>query len=157
MAKKKQSWERGDIFLIKTEGSFNIVGQIIGHEPQAMNSVGVALFDERISNTTNTDFIKLNPDSIFSILLVTRDLLDLGVWKVICNRPVTLPKETLPYESLRSASFVGAKIRGSAIVNEFVNAYCGLMPWDDFHDPKYLDNLLISPSKKPSNLVFKKG
>jgi len=45
---------------------------------------------------------------------------------------------------------------GSAIVNEFLNAYYALQPWDDWKDPHYLDSLLVSPDKKPTKLLYKK-
>jgi hypothetical protein len=52
--------------------------------------------------------------------------------------------------------FVGASVHGSGILNEFVNAFYGLTPWDDWHDPYYLDHLLVSPEKKPvQRLVYK--
>jgi len=47
------------------------------------------------------------------------------------------------------------KIVGSANIAEFLNAYYGLVPWDDWADPNYLDKLLISPDKKPKNIIFK--
>ena len=30
-----------------------------------------------------------------------------------------------------------------------------LAPWDDWHDPFYLDKLLLSPDKKPKNVILK--
>ena len=92
---------------------------------------------------------------MFSVLFVTRDLLDDGVWRVIAKRPVAIPRSQLPYESLRQNGYVGAEVNGSGIVNEFLDAFYGLGPWDDWHDPTYLDQLLVSPEKKPSRLVFK--
>ena len=44
---------------------------------------------------------------------------------------------------------IGAKIIGSGIVNEFVEAFYGLVPWDDWKAPHYLDSLLISEAAKP--------
>jgi hypothetical protein len=40
---------------------------------------------------------------------------------------------------------------------EFLDAFCGLSPWDAFKDPEYLDGLLVSPAKKPiSRIVLSK-
>jgi len=36
-----------------------------------------------------------------------------------------------------------------------MNAFCGLTFWDDWADPNYLDRLLISPTVKPKNLLYK--
>ena len=60
-----------------------------------------------------------------------------------------------PCEPLRASGFIGATITGSGIVDDFVNAFHGLAPWDDWHDPRYLDTLLLDPSKKPRGLVYK--
>ncbi len=92
---------------------------------------------------------------MFSLLFTTRDLLDSGDWKVVTNTPIELPRKRLPYEDLRSSGFIGAKVIGSRIVAEFANAYCALAPWNDWHDPNYLDRLLLSPDLKPKTLVFK--
>jgi hypothetical protein len=73
------------------------------------------------------------------------------------SRPVSVPKESLPYEALREKNFVGASVRGSGIVNKFLNAFYSLHAWDDWHDPNYLDKLLISPTMKPSSLIYKRN
>lgn len=44
---------------------------------------------------------------------------------------------------------------GIPIEDDFIKAYFSLAPWDDWHDPEYLDKLLISPDKKPENLIIK--
>ncbi len=75
--------------------------------------------------------------------------------EVIGNAKVEIARRDFPFESLRSQYFIGAKIYGAKIVGEFANAFCALCPWDDWADPKELDKLLISPAKKPCNLVYK--
>jgi hypothetical protein len=81
--------------------------------------------------------------------------LDCGIWRVVENKEVAVPRSWLPYESLRSSGFINAKIIGSKNVTEFLNAFYGLVPWDDWKDPAYLDKLLLSPKKKPPHLIFK--
>lgn len=149
---KRQKWGPGDLFAVPLlDGSF-LLGQVLAHEPQAMNGVSCALFDQRFNNNNAP---RPAIDAIFSILLVTRDLLDRGVWQIVGNSPIDVPRSAFPFENLRPAGFVGATIRGSRIVNEFANAFCGLHPWDDWANPDYLDGLLISPAKKPKHLVTK--
>ena len=128
------------------------MGQVLAHEPLAMNSVGCVLFDQRFNNN---DVPQPNADAVFSSLLATRDLLDRGVWRVVGNGPIDVPRSAFPFENLRSVGFVGAKIRGSKTVTDFANAFCGLCPWDAWAKPDYLDDFLVSPAKKPKNLVFK--
>jgi hypothetical protein len=87
----------------------------------------------------------------------TRDLLDDGVWPVVGNRPVAVPKKLFLWEHTRSSGWVGAKVIGSGIPNELLDAFRGLAPWDAYKDPAYLDGLLVSPAKKPTpRLVLSK-
>jgi len=65
--------------------------------------------------------------------------------------------EAAPYETLRRSGFIGAKVRGSGIVEEFVNAFYGFAPWDDWYVPDYLDAFLISASKKPTDRLVYSG
>ena len=92
---------------------------------------------------------------VFAVLFSTRDLLDSGVWRVAGTRGVVVPKELLPFEHLRAAGYVGARVVGSGINTEFLNAFYSLTPWDDWHDPRYLEGLLLSPDKKPQRLAYK--
>jgi hypothetical protein len=155
--KSKQPWQAGDVFLISTQDGRHLVGQILAHEPRAMNSASCVFFDWSVENAAEVEKAgKLPVERIFSTLLVTRDHLDDSIWKVIANRPICLSQEMFPYEKLRAGGFVGAKITGTAIVRAFLNAFRGLIPWDDWHDPNYLDSLLISVEKKPKGLIYKR-
>ena len=158
MSDKKQNWQVGDIFLVELiDGKF-VLGQIVGREAFVLNSVSCAFFDFRVSGAIDVDSARILPtNKIFSVLFVTRDLLDSGKWKIVGSCPVSVSKELLPYEDLREKHFVGASVRGAGIVKKFLDAFYGLRPWDDWHDPNYLDKLLLSPSKKPSSLVYKKN
>jgi hypothetical protein len=141
------------MFAIPLADGTNLLGQVIAHEPSALNSVGCALFDQRFSDATAP-----SPDlaRLFSVILVTRDLLDSGAWRVVSSGPVGVAWERIPYERFRSAGFVGAKIQGSRNVVAFANAFCGLAPWDDWHDPDYLDQFLLAKDKKPERLIYRK-
>lgn len=150
MGKKRQLWQVGDLFCVPTVDGRQALGQIIGREPDVLDSVAVALFDQRFETPVEAEAATLrNPDGIYSVLFTTRDLLDSGGWQVVGKADVVLGNGLYPYEHLRGNGFIGAKIIGSGIVTKFVNAYFGLMPWDDWKDPLYLDQLLISAAKKP--------
>lgn len=154
--KKKQNWTVGDVFLVKTNDGKSVIGQIVAQEQHVLNCVSCAFFDWRISEEPEIMGLQTLPlKKMFSILFVTRDLLDNGVWRIVGHLPVIVPKELFPYENLRQGGFVGAKVIGSGIINEFLNAYYALTPWDDWKDPEYLDKLLLSPDKKPDNLKYK--
>ena len=155
--KKKQRWKLGDVFAIPTMDGRLVPGQIIGREAEVLNSVTIALFDQQVDHVSKIDTADLAEVMVFSVLFVTRDLLDSGVWSIAANRPIRIPQDKFPYEEKRECGFIGAKVIGSAIVTKFVNAYFGLAPWDDWKDPNYLDKLLISPEKKPTGIILKSG
>jgi hypothetical protein len=153
--RKRQSWNVGDVFLVKILDK-RVVGQIVGHESEVLNSVSCAFFDIRVGDEEEVPKITDLPiDKVFSVIFATRDLLDSGAWRVVNHARVAVPQDRYPFEDLRDVGFIGAIVYGSAIVNEFLNAFYGLMPWDDWKNPDYLDHLLISRDKKPKTLVYK--
>ena len=156
MVSKKQQWRIGDVFTVETSDGMHVVGQIIGQEPVVLNSVSVAFFDIRVKESIDAELIELDSDKIFSIVFSTRDLLDAGKWKVTRHSSVKFEPYQLPYEHLRPLGFVGAKVIGSGILEEFLNAFYSLTPWDNWKDSDYLDRLLIDHSKKPKCLIYKK-
>ena len=155
MARAKQKWKIGDVFGIPTPDGKYVVAQIIAQEPEVLNSVSVAIFDARIEGVADARDISLESEAVFSTVFTTRDLLDSGDWPIIENGEVVVPRSLFPHKDKRSTGFVGAKVIGSGIVNEFVSAFYGLVPWDDWKDPHYLDALLLSPEKKPANVLLK--
>lgn len=157
MARRKQKWRVGDVFAVPTNSNQFSFGQIIGHEPELMKSVTVALFDELIDSLDSVHGQEIcNTHNLYSILFVTLNHIESGNWPIVDHRTINIDAKTNPYESKRNTGFIGAKVIGSGIVNDFVNAYFGLAPWDDWMDPDYLDSLLISPTSKPiDRIIFK--
>lgn len=153
----KQKWGVGSLFAVQTDDSLSVVGQIVGQEPEVLNSASVAFFDKRYQRIEEIPSHSApDPAEVFAILFVTRDLLDSGVWRVVGESKVVVPQVMLPYEHLRESKFTGAKVYGSGIVNAFLNAFYGLALWDDWHDPNYLDRLLLTPDKKPLQRLVRK-
>jgi hypothetical protein len=155
--KKNQAWVVGSVFLLPLKDGESCVGQVIGREPSLLNSVAIALFDCKKAWTAGDAFPVLSIDQAFSAIYVTRDLLDSGRWAVIDDQSGGLPEELKPYEHLRDSGFIGAKVRGSANVEEFASAFYGLMPWDDWYVPDYLDAFLLSADKKPIERLLYSG
>lgn len=154
-SRKKQVWSVGSVFVIPLKDATECLGQVIGREPSVLNSVAIALFDTKGRWSSSDSSLTLSLEDVFSAIFVTRDLLDSGRWTVLDKKEIGVPVENKPYEQLRAQGFIGAKVRGSANVEEFANAFYGLMPWDDWYIPDYLDDFLISPTKKPhERLIF---
>lgn len=147
--RQRQKWEVGSVFVIPLMDGSGCIAKVVGRERQILNSATVAIFDARQDASVDEVPI-LRSEDVFSLVLVTKDLLDSGRWKVISGTGEKPVGELSPYENLRSNGFIGAKVRGSALVEEFVNAFYGFAYWDDWYVPDYLDGYLIGPEKKPS-------
>jgi hypothetical protein len=155
--KRKQVWAAGDVFLVETKDHMKVVCQVVADERESLGCASCAFFDLRIKEESELkEMSALRKDRAFSVLFVTPELLNYGVWRVVGRLPVSIPKNERPYEYLRNKGWVGAEIIGGGIVEEFLEAYYALGPWDDWYDPAYLDGLLLSPDKKPKRLIFKK-
>ena len=154
---KKQTWDVGDCFtLTLCDGSFS-VGQVIGYEPEAMNSAICAFYAQRFPNRNVAHCNGLTDDLLVAVLFVTRDLIDSGDWAVGGHEAPIDAYRYFDLIDLKANGFVGLKIIGSGIVIDLMNAYFGLQPWDDFHNRSYLDGLLVSPDRRPANVVLLHG
>jgi hypothetical protein len=154
MGTKRRKWKVGDLFKIPLADGSALLGHIVAQEREMLNSVTCAYYDTKVSDTCPPDAPPLPSDeALIACLFTTHDLLDNGMWPVVGYAAPRLPRKYLPYEDCRHSGWVGAKMHGSGIVRQFLNAYCRLAPWDDFADPTYLDRLLISPAKRPKDLA----
>ena len=149
---KRQRPKIGDIFSIELSDGDYATGQVVGREREVLNSITCAFFNAKLAQPAHN---LSSAGTLMSCLFVTADLLNRGKWAIAANEPTSIGEEEQPYENLRSKGWVGAKMIGSGIVEEFLNAYHGLAYWDDWHDPAYLDALLINPSAKPTQLKLK--
>ena len=152
-AKTKVNWSEGDIFAIPLQNGQFLLGQELAKET-SIGAGGVAIFDARLDKLCEPPALTL--DAVIAILFTTRDQIERGNWPIVARRGVVVPKDRFPYESTRASGFVGAKIVGSGNVVEFANAFCALAPWDKWADPAYLDKMLVTPDKKPSDLIYSK-
>ena len=140
----------GDIFGVPLPDGSMATGQVLSLEPEAINSVG-CLF---LAAVVSAEGKLVGAPEPVAALLVTPDLLKKGVWPVKSKAPALFPPEEAPYEQFRSLGWVGAKIVGSANVQEFMAAYHGHCPWDAWHDPSYLDSLLLPGVSRPTTAVL---
>jgi hypothetical protein len=108
---------------------------------------------------------------LIAVLYVTRDLLDSGHWRVVPHQRAGLQQQLseafyarfphlrwrhfVDIDELKPSGYIGLTIHGSANVTSFLNAFHKLSPWNDFFDPNYLDGLLISKDRKPTDLLLK--
>jgi hypothetical protein len=154
--KKKKEWNSGDVFLVPLKNGKYAIGQIL--DLQMPNIVRVALFDEIV---TSLDVFKLSEccsvSNLISLVASSREQLDYDVWKLMGTKQIDISKKSFPNEEFRKKKWVGATHYDAAILEDFLNSFYALLPWDDWFNPNYLDNFLIDVSKKPTNLIYKKA
>ncbi len=153
--KKKQTFGAGDYFTIPlADGSFSI-GQVVGKEAEALNSVVCAIFSRQYRSLPATIDQAPADGDLIAVLFVTPDLLESGDWRVVSRSE---PFDVAPYvniDALRRKGFVGVRVIGSGIVITLMDAYFGLYPWNGFAKPDYLDKLLVSDDRKPKHVRLK--
>ena len=154
MKRKSKPTDIGTVFAVPLSDGSSVLGQVVGEQREVLNSVTCAFFNHRTSSTSSDvpDLVTLHP---IAIQFITRDLLNKRVWKPLDVRKVTVDKNLFPFEETRSKGWVGAKMIGSGIIINFLEAFFGLRPWDMMKDPAYFDRLLVSPELKPKEVTYK--
>lgn len=152
--KKKIDWKFGDVFLVPLKNGNYATGQIL--DLQMTNVVRVALYDEPINDLQQLDVnSSCSPDNLISMVACSREQLDFGVWKIVGNKPIKILNKDYPNEQFKRKNWVGAIIYDAALLEDFFNSFYSLLPWDDWFNPNYLDQFLISLDKKPKKLLYK--
>jgi len=153
MAKHKQGWKMGDIFAIRqSDGEFT-TGQVI--DIMMPNVITCGFFESRSKSIDSISISDIAPQSAIACISCTREQLDFGAWNILGHRTPLLDKRLCANEQYRAKRWIGAKIYDAAIVEDFLEAFFCLLPWDKYFDPKYFDKMLISPEKKAAAAFIK--
>jgi len=153
---KLQTPAVGAIFTIPLVDGSRAIGQIVGREPQVLNSWTCAFSRLRLGKEEVAEpKDALLPEDVISVQFVTGDLLKKGRWKIHAHAPVRLPKSDFPHEECRANGWIGAKIIGSGIIESFLAAFYGLGYWDEMKDPEYYDHLLLLRISRPDEIKRK--
>lgn len=152
-SKQVQQWVAGDVFSVMLVDGNYAIGQVV--DVSIPNTASCAFFHQRVAAPIPLAPPELTADDVVAAAAVIAAHLDRGAWTVFSRRPVVLSRELWPNEATRNKGWVGSKVYTGAILEDFLNAYYALAPWDKYHDPQYLDKILISPSKKPTQLIYK--
>ena len=157
MAKKKKiDWKFGDVFLVPLlDGTYG-TGQVL--DLQMPNIVRVALFDENVKSISELDFSgSCAMSNLISLIASSREQLDFGAWKIVGNKFINIPAKNYPNEQFKKKDWVGASHYDAALLEDFLNSFYSLLPWDDWFNPNFLDEFLVNLSKKPKTLVLIKS
>lgn len=137
--RKRQTWDVGSYFVVPLQdGTFGL-GQIISHEPKALDSVVCAFFDWRGKLASASEGVN---QFIVAAFFVTRDLLDSGRWKVINSGAPADIDEVLDLDSIRARRYLRTTIHGSANAETLLNVWHGVVAWDTYPNVKYLKSML---------------
>lgn len=143
----------GTLFVIGLLDGSQCVGQVISREKAALNSI-LCAFTLRDPSSLETS-TQLAFDDIVSVQLTSDEYLADGRWKLLGQRPLPTFECVFDIQGAREDGFIGSKVIGCAIIESLLNACRCLEPWDDWHDPQYLDGLLVSPDRKPDLVLYK--
>ena len=152
MSRRREIVKNGDVFLVPLLDGRYAVGQVLDF--MMPNAPSCAFYGRTIERALPGE-VTIARNDIISAVSTTRDLFDAGRWQVVDNQVVQLEQARWPNEQCRSRRWVGAVTQGSGIVENFLNAFHRLAPWDIYKDPNYFDEMLISEAVKPAKLVFK--
>jgi hypothetical protein len=152
--KRKVSWDPGVVFAVPLPDGSVGIGQAIAL--MWANVVYCALTDRRLPSAS-THARPLDSDSVVARVALTREQLDYGAWPLLGEQPPVCAKADFSNERFASQGYVGAVVYDAALAEDFLAAFHALTPWDNWHDPDYLDHWLVSPDRKPRVLQFKSG
>ena len=155
--KRGQKLHIGDYFAVPLANGEYGLGQILDmHE--FVPGVACILFDKKFLPDTP---IYIDEKNIISAIYVVEGLLK-RYFPIIQTNDISIKDNKLLYkyfpltDQYHQGNTTGMVTSQTGIVEMFLNAYFGLTPWDECYDPNYYDNLLVSPDKKPSNLIYSK-
>ena len=155
MPKRKIKWGSGDVFAVPLLNGNLAIGQVL--DLMMVNQVRLALYDERFPTLEAIALEAVcHPENLISLVASSREQLDYGVWKVIGNKPVSVPLERYPNEQFRHNGWVGAKHYDAGLVEDFLDAYYALRPWDNWFNPGFLDEFLVVGRKRPEGVILTK-
>jgi len=153
MRRKKVSWSNCDVFAIPLDNGKYSIGHIL--DQGLINTIRIALFDEVIESLDDINVdILCDIQNLISLIEVTKEQVDYGVWKIIGKKNSQIPQDRYANEKFRKNNLAGSKVYDAALAEDFMNAYYALIPWDDWFNPDYLDNFLVDKNKKPNNLIY---
>ena len=153
----RKKLKAGDYFAVPLENGEYGLGQILDiHE--LVPGVACILFDKKFLLNTP---ISIDEKNIISAVYIVEGLLK-RYFPIIQTNNIEFNGNDLlhkyfPYtEQYHQGNTTGMTTSQTGIIEMFLNAYFGLTPWDECYDPHFYDDMLVSPDKKPSNLIYSK-
>jgi hypothetical protein len=143
---KPKKWGVGDVFSIELSDGTHAFGQVLAKQH---GSPTCAIFEARAPQK-DLDLDVVCTSRIATIARVTPDQLDKGIWAVQGRRSVHADPNSGPGGPPNQ---VGSLSRTANVLNNFAEAYHGLLPWNYAADEKWLDSLLMPGMERPPSAI----
>lgn len=137
---KRTRWKPGFVFALPlADGSFGIAQSIAPVESWA---VDLALLSDRFSKVPS-DVPALNRASVVSIQATWSRSLNGGWWAKIGSAPLVVEPDECPNQKLlfRGEKGVGCTHSSEGLLQDFLSAYHGLIPWNVYPAHNFDDRL----------------
>ncbi|HSN73410.1 MAG TPA: Imm26 family immunity protein [Steroidobacteraceae bacterium] len=138
------TWQCGDLFAVPQRDGQWSLGQVLLHEPRAMDSVLCGFYDVRLAEPQLTGVVHLlTRNRLVALELVTREALDRGRWPIVGN---SLPANLGAYRglgALYNGRYAAVTVVPSTRIVALLEAWFGLRPWRGGPDPQALERLLF--------------
>ena len=148
---KKSKWVPGMIYAVPlADGSFGMAQAI---DAMTVNIIYVAIFIDRTCDIPPTP-PKLTRTHAVSLVATWRQHLNSGDWPSIGVGPLVYQKKDFPNEQFAKKGYIGAKHYDIGILQDFLSAYHGIVPWNVNYKEDYYDQFLMLGKERPSNIIW---
>lgn len=152
----KTNLNEGDYFSVPLSDSLWGVGQILAIPTVGLPKILCSFYSIPQNSVPAANCFEFPSfEEIIAVLFVTPDQLKSRKWPIFSSGNVVGLSLRQDYGQLQGNDFVGVKIIGSSNARELLMAWNGLTCWDDWHNPAYLDSLLLPGVCRPPSVRLK--
>lgn len=139
----------GMVCGVPQKDSVLLVGQVLDFPMKRVMSI--VLFQHRVPVTPLAESVQLHAMHVLSAVTAFADGLERGYWPLIRKEDeLALPQSQWPNEATRAKDWVGLEVHNSILVEDFVNAWAGLIPWRSYAaTPDCFDTMLFPGVQRP--------
>jgi hypothetical protein len=149
MKRKVLTAAPGMVFGVPQKDSLLLVGQVLDLPTQG--TMSIVLFNERVQTSSATQVPLSRSLTVLSTVTTFCDGLERGYWPLIREGDeLALPQSQWPNEATRATQWVGRRIYNAKLIDDFVNACAGLVPWRLYAaTPDCFDKMLFPGVQRP--------
>jgi hypothetical protein len=153
------AWDQADFFAVPLLDGGHGLGQIVAVADCPPDAAFCALTLRRA--TPGETPVPLTLPEITAIVFVRTAHLASGTWPLLgfdtLPTTETLVSFRLTQRAWKLAENPATLVADPALIEAFVNACHGLLPWDHFPDTQIFDRILAHKGQRPSAVIFKQA